>query len=105
MRRADFMRTFTTASSHPEKRLKRVNYMSDIKKKFRWIRDDIEINFPLPEICRNIIKDLERFDLEENYAYDNLAETLDHVAKELYAEGVLTKKQWETLCAKYEEVW
>ena len=72
--------------------------------KYRWIREDIEIDFPLPKSALYIISELEKMDLNEDYGYFNYAETLDHIAKEMVVQGDLTEAQWDLLCAKYDGV-
>ena len=70
--------------------------------KYRWIREDIEIDFPLTKTMLYLISELEKLDLNEDYSYFNVAETLDHVAKEMVVQGDLTHEQWDRLCAKYD---
>lgn len=72
--------------------------------KHRWIRDDIEINFPLPTFAKELIKKLEELDEAENYAYENYAGALDVRIKELVRQGKMTQRQWDLLCEKYVEV-
>lgn len=70
--------------------------------KHHWINDDVIIDFPLPKSMLYLIEELEKLDAEENYAYFNYADALDVGAKELYVQGRLTRKQWDTLCLKYD---
>lgn len=41
-------------------------------------------------------------DEDEDYGYYEYSEALDYGAKEYVYQGVLTKKQWQTLCLKYD---
>ena len=72
--------------------------------KYRWIKDEIEINFVLPKSALFIISELEKMDVNEDYGYFNYAEMLDHIAKEMVVQGELTQAQWDILCAKYDGV-
>lgn len=70
--------------------------------KHNWIRDDIIIDFMIPKSLQEIIVILEQKDIEEDYDYFNYSEALDYGAKEYVYQGKLTKKQWDTLCLKYD---
>ena len=67
----------------------------------RWIDDQIVIDFKLPEAMLDIMKKIEELDQKGDYAVINYANTLDIYAKKLYSDGVITKKQWDTLIEKY----
>lgn len=69
-----------------------------------WIRDDVEIDFHIPRSLQYLIDELEALDANEDYAYHNYAEALDCGAKELFMRGILTHKQWDLLCLKYDGV-
>lgn len=66
-----------------------------------FINDDIIIDFKLPKLIQNVILELEELDKEEDYCYFDYSSALDNIAKSFYADGVLTKKQWELLAEKY----
>lgn len=69
---------------------------------FNYINAEIVIDFPIPTILQDLIEMAEKADLEEQTAlYYDLAENIDTVAKNLYTDGRLTKKQWDTLCMRY----
>lgn len=77
--------------------------MKNIKKgKYHWIKEDIELDFPLPREVSLMIEDLEKLDLAEDYAYFNFSESLDYIARDCYNEGKITKKQWDLINLKYE---
>lgn len=67
-----------------------------------WIKEKIEINFPLPRSIQEIIDILTNLNIEQDYCYFDYVEALDCTAKEMVVRGKLTKKQWDTLLAKYE---
>lgn len=71
-------------------------------KKYNWIRDDVLIDFPIPKSLQELIKILEQMDAEMDYGYYDYSEALDCGAKEYVYQGKLTKKQWQTLCLKYD---
>lgn len=71
-------------------------------KKYNWINEAVEVDFPLPQGILFLTKKLEELDSSENYAYFNYSEALDTAAKELVVKGRLTQKQWDLLCARYE---
>lgn len=70
--------------------------------KYNWIREDVVIDFPIPNSLQEIIAILELLDIAEDYGYYDYSEALDCGAKEYVYQGILTKKQWETLCLKYD---
>lgn len=69
--------------------------------KYNWINEDIKIDFPLPNVIKNLIHKLEELDKSKNYAYFNYSESLDYIAKELTFNGTLSKHQWDVLITKY----
>ena len=72
--------------------------------KFRWIREDIIIDFPLPPTLQNDIKEAEELDLAGNIEYSCVADAIDVLCKDYVANGIFTKKQWETVVSKYPYV-
>lgn len=73
--------------------------------KHNWINDSIAIDFVVPKSLQEIISILEQMDEDEDYGYYEYSEVLDYGAKEYVYQGVLTKKQWQTLCLKYDGEW
>ena len=69
-----------------------------------WIRDDVEIDFPLPQFVQDIIRHLEELDRSCDFAYEGYADALDAGFKEAVRCGELTHKQWDLISAKYIEV-
>lgn len=70
-------------------------------KKFHWIDNRVKIDFPVPRSIQILMDECERLDLAEDYAYFNYCDTLDCDAKELYAIGIFTKKQWDIINMRY----
>ena len=66
-----------------------------------WINESVEITFPLPISIQNTITTLTELNKEQDYCYFDYVEALDCIAKEMVVRGKLTKKQWDTLLAKY----
>lgn len=71
-------------------------------KKYNWINNEIEIDFPLPKLMQNLIVRLEELEAAGDYSYFNVSEALDCAAKEMVVQGLMTKEQWDLLCAKYD---
>ena len=71
--------------------------------KYRWINDDVKIDFPVSKLLQNTMEDAEAADLENNYEYFGLASAIDVVCKGLFARGKLTEEQWNTVCNRYPE--
>lgn len=70
---------------------------------FHWIQNDVVINFEVPQILKNLFLDAEKADKENDYAlYLNLADTIDVVSKNSYAEGLISEEQWSTITRRYE---
>ena len=72
--------------------------------KHHWIRDDIEISFPLPKFVQGLVRELEALDEAGHYAYEGCADALDVGIKEAVRRGEMTQKQWDLISAKYIEV-
>lgn len=75
-----------------------------MKTEHRWIRDDIEIDFPVPKEIQYIIEQLEKMDEEENYGFFNFSESLIYSTRNCYNDKKITKKQWDILCQKYSSI-
>lgn len=75
-------------------------YMS----KFRWIREDIVLDFPLPRTLQNDIKEAEELDLAGNIEYACVADAIDVLCKDYVANGIFTKEQWDKVVEKYPYV-
>lgn len=66
------------------------------------INRNIKIDFHVPIVLQEIMDMAEAADSEGNFGlYYDLAENVDTIAKNLYTDGKLTRKQWDTLCRRY----
>ncbi len=66
-----------------------------------FINEDIVIDFELPEIIKNTIEEAEELSKTENVEYFGVADILDVLCKNAYANGVITKEQWYTVINRY----
>lgn len=73
-----------------------------MKKKYNWINDEVKIDFIVPKYIQEKINELEELDRAENDYYFDACEYLECDAKECVVQGVITKKQWEQLCTRYD---
>lgn len=73
------------------------------QEEYLMIDHTIEIDTStLPKSVQNIIKDLEKYDAEDNWEmYDGISSVFYAVAKSLYANGVVSVKQYKLLLKKY----
>lgn len=56
----------------------------------------------LPKSVRNLIKDLEKYDAEDNWEmYDGISSAFYAVVKSMYASGIFSAKQYKLLLKKY----
>lgn len=63
---------------------------------------NIKIDFQVPVVLQEIMDMAEAADSAGNFGlYCDLAENVDTIAKNLYTDGKLTRKQWDTLCRRY----
>jgi len=73
--------------------------------KYRWINEEIDtatLEANLPRIHRDMIDELIQADKDSNeVVFYQVADDFEVYTKVLVADGVLTKKDWELLCAKY----
>ena len=71
-------------------------------KKYNWVNDEINIDFKVPKSIEHQIEELERLDEEKNILYFDYCDHLDVLAKNAYAEGMITKKEWDALVMRYD---
>ena len=71
-------------------------------KKYNRINDEIKIDFKVPRSIVHQIQELEKLDSEKNLLYFDYCDHLDILAKNAYAEGMITKKEWDTLLMRYD---
>lgn len=73
------------------------------KNKFYEINDNEKIDFEVPELLMHLMEDAEAADMRNDGSYDNLADTIDVWAKNFYADGVLSKSQWDKIARRYPQ--
>ena len=71
------------------------------KEKFRWIDENIVIDFKIPSWWEEEFKYLENLDRECNPLYLVIAGDIEDSLHEDILSGVLTQKQAKLLCLKY----
>lgn len=73
------------------------------KEEYLMIDHNIDIDTStLPKSVQNLIKDLEKYDAEDNWEmYDGLSSAFYAVIKSLYADGFVSVKQYKLLLKKY----
>lgn len=69
--------------------------------KFHWVNEDIKIDFPISEGMKNTMEEAEQLDLEESVEYAAVADILDVMGKEAFVNGLITRKQWDTIVERY----
>ncbi len=73
--------------------------------KYRWINDDIKIDFPIDdEVLQNAIDDCERYDLAGDYQYIGMARAIDTLCKAYVTGGHMSQRQWDMLVSRYPEL-
>lgn len=73
--------------------------------KFRWVNDDVKIDFPVSKLMKNTMEEAEQYDLEKNTSeYNAVSEMIELFGKEGYVTGMYTKEQWDKLCERYPYV-
>jgi hypothetical protein len=73
------------------------------QEEYLMIDHTIEIDTStLPKSVQNLIKDLEKYDAEDNWEmYDGISSTFYAVVKSMYASGAFSVKQYKLLLKKY----
>lgn len=70
-------------------------------KKHNYIRDDLNIEFAIPDRLKEVLAEAEELDEKKDIEFICVADLIDNMCKGYYSQGVLTKKQWELITAKY----
>lgn len=70
--------------------------------KYNWVNDDVKIDFPVPKLIQEKIDELEKMDTEANDLYWDNCEYLDDTCKVMCMEGIISKKQWDVIVARYD---
>ena len=73
--------------------------------KFRWVNDEIKIDFPVSKALKNTMEEAEQYDLENNISeYNAVQDMIELMGKEGYVTGMYTKEQWDRLYKRYPYV-
>lgn len=76
----------------------------EANKKFRWINDDIIIDFPVPKLLKNMMQEAEELDLRGSVIYTGMADQIDVTCKEYVTTGRMTQEQWDKIADRYPVV-
>lgn len=69
---------------------------------YRFINDDFKVDFEVPVGLQELIDEAEKADKENHMGtYFAMVDNIDVVAKNCYAAGLITKRQWDILAARY----
>lgn len=69
--------------------------------KYCDIHDEVKIDFEVPSVLQEILDMAEESDLSQDGNYYNLVETIFSLSKNLCADGIITRKQWDTILQRY----
>ncbi len=69
--------------------------------KYNYINDNIKIDFSTSKLMENTMKEAEEYDLQKSMEYFCVADAIDVIAKQLYASGRITQKQWDLIVLRY----
>lgn len=70
--------------------------------KYRFINDEYKIDFNVPVGLQELIDEAEKADIEDHIGtYYAMVDAIDVVAKNCYAAGLITKKQWDIIAYRY----
>ena len=71
-------------------------------KKFNNIDDTVIIDFPVPDYLQSEFEAAERADISgRDGLYNEIADNIDVICKNLNAGGKITKDQWDMICSRY----
>lgn len=68
---------------------------------FKWVNDNYKIDFKLPKVLANTVKEAEELDLARDIEYTCVADAIDVLGKEAYVNKLITKEQWDLLVNRY----
>lgn len=74
-----------------------------MKKHYHEINDSVKIDFKIPEALRYLMEEAEEADIKNDGSYFNLADTIDTVSKNCYADGLISESQWNTINRRYPQ--
>jgi hypothetical protein len=72
--------------------------------KFRWINDEVKIDFPVTKLMANTMKEAKELDLENNIEYTHVADAIDLMCKECVVNKLMTQEQWDKMVDRYPVV-
>ena len=71
---------------------------------YNFINDDIKLDFEIPGGLQYLIDEAEKADKENDLGtYIAYADVIDTAAKNYCAAGKITMKDWDKVCARYEQ--
>lgn len=71
---------------------------------YNFINDKYKIDFPVPTGLQEIMDEAEKEDKRNSLGmYLSWADAIDVDAKNCYVAGLITKRQWDIICARYEQ--
>ncbi len=68
---------------------------------YHFINDDIKIDFPLPQLMANTVREAEELDAAGDIDFYNVSSAIDVLAKGYVACGLWTEEQWNLICSRY----
>ena len=70
--------------------------------KYRFINNDVEIDFPLSKTMQNLVDEAEKADILDDYGlYMNIADAIDSQGKKETTHHVLRESEWKKLTKRY----
>lgn len=66
-----------------------------------WVNKEIQISFAPNSNLKSLMDMAERANDEGDFGYFSLVDTIDVICKNLYAEGVITQHDWNTVIWRY----
>ena len=69
--------------------------------KYKFIHDEVKIDFPVPLLLQNEMDEAEELDRLGSTEFFCVAESIDVIAKGLFAAGKITQEQWDRLTWRY----
>lgn len=72
-------------------------------KKYNWIKEDVKLDFNIPDLLQQLFDEAEALDLAASPEYACVASAIDVQTKCFVRSGHLTQEQWDLICSKYPE--
>ncbi len=67
-----------------------------------FINDEVMIDFQVSKTMQEMFDLAEKYDREKNHAYYQVADMIDVMAKNAYANSSITREQWDIIVNRYE---